>query len=75
MRWKYWSRCQSTFAPDKRGALFDVSLEDGILTGETNLEDAHRGLLGNLKAEDISFTDSIELLPAPELGDTNLGLG
>ncbi|MFO7826868.1 MAG: C40 family peptidase [Cyclobacterium sp.] len=65
---------QNTFAPDKRVALFDVSLEDGILTGETNLEEAHRVLLEKLKAADISFTDSIQLLPAPELGDTNLAL-
>ncbi|WP_439482458.1 C40 family peptidase [Cyclobacterium plantarum] len=65
---------QSTYAPDKRVALFDVSWKDGVLIGETNVKEAHQELLEKLNTEGISYTDSVKLLPDPALGDLNMAL-
>lgn len=65
---------QQEFAPDKRIALFDVSWEGGVLSGETNLPEAHRALLQKLTEEQIDFVDSVGLLPDPGLGTTYLAL-
>ncbi|MBD3628880.1 C40 family peptidase [Cyclobacterium sp.] len=65
---------QSNFAPDKRVALFDVSWNNGVLTGETNIKEAHQKLLEKLNTVGISYTDSVKLLPDPALGDLNLAL-
>lgn len=62
------------FAPDKRVALFDVQWEDGKLLGETNLPEAHDALLAKLAANNMEFSDSIQLLPAAELGTKHLAL-
>ncbi|MBI0398323.1 MAG: C40 family peptidase [Cytophagales bacterium] len=65
---------KENFAPDKRVALFEVQWEDGKLLGETNLPEAHDALLSKLKANNIEFSDSIQLLPSPELGSKHLAL-
>lgn len=52
------------FAPDKRVAVWTVKADDrGVLKGETDNPEAHRALLSKLAAENITFTDSITLLP------------
>lgn len=67
---------KTEFAPDKRVALFDVSaVQEGdaiVLKGESNLPDAVNALMEKLNAQNITFTDSIQLLPSSELqGKTN----
>lgn len=65
------SEVKSEFAPDSRVALFDVksTLNKGkyILKGESNLPDAVGSLKQKLKAQNISFTDSIGMLPSAEM--------
>lgn len=59
------------FAPDSRVALFDVEAKESggswVLKGETNLPNAKAALMDSLSAVDASFTDSIQVLPSPEL--------
>ena len=59
------------FAPDSRVALFDVEAgEEGdvyVLKGESNLPEAVSSLKQKLEAQNISYTDSIALLPAGDL--------
>lgn len=66
------------FAPDKRVAVFTIDAEkigeNYILKGETNLPDAVIALKNSLKAADINFIDSIQLLPAANLEDKTMGL-
>ncbi|MBT0810211.1 C40 family peptidase [Litoribacter ruber] len=61
------------YAPDKRVALFDVSYEDGILVGETNLPQALEDLKHRLDERGINYLDQVEILPNME-GDKNFGL-
>jgi len=68
------SEVKESHAPDKRVALFDVQWEDGQLSGETNLPAAHDELVRKLISKNISFTDSIQLLPDPKLGTKHLAL-
>lgn len=64
------SEIRSEYAPDKRVALFDVeaekSKESYVLKGESNLPHAVEALKSKLDAENISYTDSIQVLPAAE---------
>ncbi|MDX1760750.1 MAG: NlpC/P60 family protein [Christiangramia sp.] len=57
-------------APDKRVALFDVEAVKNnnsyVLKGETNMPDAVADLKQKMKAEDLKFTDSIQVLPDSE---------
>lgn len=62
------------YAPDKRVALFDVHQEGGILFGETNILVAKKALLEKLEAENISFIDSILVLPTEEMQGYNFGI-
>ena len=66
------------FAPDKRVALFDVtSTKEGdkfVLKGESNLPDAIAALKVRLAADSIPFTDSIQVLPAANLGKNTKGI-
>lgn len=64
------------YAPDKRVALFDIFAEQKegiiILKGESNLPDAVNAFKDKLNAGNISFVDSMQLLPSKELqGKTN----
>lgn len=61
---------RQTFAPDKRTAIFEISLVPGnpiILTGETNLSNAKSELLQNLLSAGIEVEDKIKLLPDASL--------
>jgi cell wall-associated NlpC family hydrolase len=63
---------KSEFAPDKRVALFDVEAlrknDIHILKGESDLPNAVKAFKEQLTKENIEFVDSIQLLPALELG-------
>lgn len=69
----YISEVKSEYIPDKRVALFDVESKelDGkyILKGMSNQPEAVASLKQKLQAANISFTDSIQMLPAKELGN------
>ncbi|WP_417443286.1 NlpC/P60 family protein [Joostella sp.] len=66
------------FAPDKRVALFDVeavATKDGyVVKGNSNLPDAVSAFQKELEAENISFIDSIKILPAEELEGKTKGV-
>lgn len=61
----------SQFAPDSRVALYEIKVtskgNDVILTGETNLVAAKSALLDSLSRNNISFKDSINVLPGNDL--------
>jgi len=61
-------------APDKRVALWDIQWNDGVLSGETNLPEAREELRTTLAKQGIAFTDSIQLLPAADLGGSTQAL-
>jgi cell wall-associated NlpC family hydrolase len=65
-------------APDKRVALFDMEyVKDGnitILKGESNLKEAIGSFREKLAEEEISFVDSIQLLPSPNLKGLTQGI-
>lgn len=65
-------------APDGRVALFDIETiqkNDGyILKGESNLPEAVASLKQKLEAENIAFTDSIQMLPAADLEGKSEGV-
>jgi|SRR5680860_57098 len=62
---------QSEYAPDKRTALFDVTVVDAadafVLTGESDQPEAVKALKAKLKSENINFKDEIEMLPSKNL--------
>lgn len=67
---------KNTFAPDKRTALFNISIVESpsmlTLTGESNLPFAVDSLRIVLKAKNIKFNDEIRILPTADLnGKTN----
>lgn len=55
------------YAPDKRVALFDVEANGNVLRGETNMPEAKTDLVKRLQAANVSFVDSIQVLPEAEL--------
>ena len=63
---------KTEYAPDKRVALFDVSATKNtdkyVLKGESNLPEAVQALKTRLAADSIPFIDSIQVLPAANLG-------
>ena len=63
---------KAEYAPDKRVALFDVTAiknnDEYILKGETNLPEAVKALKTRLASDSIAFVDSIQVLPADNLG-------
>tara|TARA_R110002051_G_scaffold199877_1_gene266899 strand:+ start:23650 stop:24831 length:1182 start_codon:yes stop_codon:yes gene_type:complete len=69
---------QKEFAPDKRVALWAIDVEKientFVLKGESNLPDAVEALKNNLNRANISFVDSIQLLPSSALNNMTLGL-
>ncbi|HVV06956.1 MAG TPA: SH3 domain-containing C40 family peptidase [Puia sp.] len=54
---------RETYASDRRTALFDVTANGNVLTGETNLPEAKNKLLSELDRHHILYTDSIRMLP------------
>lgn len=71
-------RVQSEYAPDKRTALFDVTVVDAadafVLMGETNLPHAVEALKTKLKSENINFKEEIEMLPSKKLNGKTVAL-
>lgn len=69
---------KNQFVPDKRVALFDVisvkNKNDIILKGESNLPEAIQALKENLKAKNITFVDSIQILPNSSLEGKTRGV-
>jgi len=65
------SSLKETYAPDKRVALFAIESKESasgyIIKGKTNLPEALNALHQELKAKQIAYTDSIEVLPATNL--------
>ena len=61
------------FVPDARVDLFKVEVEQAgdslLLAGETTLPKAKQALLDSLSQQDIAVIDSIDVLPAQELGN------
>lgn len=66
------SEIKAKFTPDKRVALFDVrAIKNSgkfVLKGESNQPNAVAALKERLNAEGIEYVDSIQQLPAAELG-------
>jgi len=66
------------YAPDKRVALFDMEyVKEGnkiILKGESNLMEAITSFKEKLAEENISYLDSIQLLPSSNLSDLTQGI-
>jgi len=67
---------KNRYAPDKRTAIFDVSViqenDKIILFGETNLHEAKNELINSLK--NFQLEDSIVRLPGKNLGDKIYGI-
>lgn len=62
---------RTQYAPDRRVAIFDIESVDTtgtlVLKGESNLPEAVADLKQRLDAENIAYTDSIQMLPATDL--------
>jgi hypothetical protein len=70
---------QKQLVPDKRVAILDISLKDTlkqviVVKGKTDLPEGKRQIIQLLKEKNIQFTDSIQLLPDPNLGGKVWGL-
>ena len=69
---------KETYAPDKRVALFDIEskeVDEGyIVKGKSNLPEALSALQKELESQQITYTDSIEVLPAADLEGKNYGV-
>lgn len=69
---------EEEFVPDGRVALFKIEAQEQnkniLLRGESNLPQAVDKLRENLKGRGISFTDSILLLPSPDVENTSNGI-
>ena len=68
---QYIAEVREQYAPDGRVALFDIEASQGedayVLKGESNLPEAVQSLKSKLEAENIAYTDSIQMLPSEEL--------
>ena len=70
---------QKQLVPDKRVAIFDVSLNDTTkpvitVSGKTSLPEGKTQILKLLSANGIQFVDSLQVLPQASLGDKTWGL-
>ncbi|MFO8146000.1 MAG: SH3 domain-containing protein [Bacteroidota bacterium] len=69
---------KAEYAPDSRVALFDVEANPSngtyVLKGESNLPAAVNSLKQKLNAQNISFKDSIVLLPSAEMEGNTEGI-
>jgi cell wall-associated NlpC family hydrolase len=74
------STTSQQYAPDKRVAILKVEAQEAprqkriLLKGETNLPEAKEHLLNELLEKHIPFQDSIQLLPAKDLGSKIYGV-
>lgn len=72
------SEVEQKYAPDKRVAIFRVeaikSQNGYVLKGESNLKTAVNELKEKLKSDNISFMDSIRVLPDTTLNGTTQGV-
>lgn len=68
----------SEFVPDSRVALFTVDItghRSGVLlNGETTLPEAKEALFAALDEQNISYIDSIDVLPSSDLNDMTFAL-
>ncbi len=75
---QYIKAIKTEYAPDGRVALFDVESTNingtYILKGESNLPEAVSDLKQILKAKNITFTDSIAMLPSAEMAGNTKGV-
>jgi len=70
---------QKQLVPDKRTAILEIIFKDTIqpvviVSGETDLPDAKRQIIQFLTNKNVSFVDSIRLLPDVSLGDKTWAL-
>lgn len=69
---------QLEYAPDKRVAIWEINLVESpqgwVLKGKTNLPKAQQQLQQWLAQNNITWLDSIQLLPQPELGEQTFGI-
>lgn len=65
---------EAQYAPDKRVAVFDVSLSNKTLVGETNSARAKARLLDTLSRAGYKFVDSITLLPPASLNNQHFAV-
>ena len=74
----YIKAVKTEYAPDGRVALFDVHATNNngtyILKGESNLPEAVNALKQKLQAQNITFVDSIALLPSAEMEGNTEGV-
>ena len=72
------SEVKQKYAPDKRVAIFKVDAtklqNEYVLNGESNLPAAVNELKEKLESENISFVDSIQLLPNTALNGMTQGI-
>ncbi len=66
------------FAPHKHLALFEAKIYHSggnlVLKGETNVPEAKATVVDSLRAANVTFVDSLELLPSPALGHKSQAL-
>lgn len=66
------------FAPDKRVAQFDITIDNGInglvVKGQTNLPKAKEKLFSSLETAGFTVIDSLESLPQVALGTKTYGI-
>lgn len=71
-------KLKETYAPDRRVAMFDVEAEvqneQLILKGETDQPEAADKLRAGLRARQIDFLDSIQVLPSSDLKGKTAGV-
>ncbi|WP_430907109.1 NlpC/P60 family protein [Maribacter sp. 2-571] len=72
------SEIKEAYAPDKQVALFQIAPEKQgkiyVLKGESNLPEAVSALKEKLTAKNISYVDSVQLLPNADLAGKTKGL-
>jgi cell wall-associated NlpC family hydrolase len=75
---KIYEQVKMVYAPDKRTTIFNVAtlVKDGnvILKGETNLKNAKLELKKKLEEMNYRIKDSIQILPAKNLGENVFGI-
>ena len=72
------AKVKSQFVPDRRVDIFDTEIKktkDGlVIKGETNIPAAKKLLLQKITEINPKFIDSIQILPAVDLGDKTYGV-